>query len=313
VALPWALVQNLPLLDLIRTPVRFNFTIGFAMAVLVGYGAWVLWDWLARRGPRRVASAVLVGLALLLLLDFQWFWPMPTVEAEVPAAVQTLAEDPSLRAVFDVPWQHPLTDKDGLYLQTGHGLPMIGGHITRRTPLDPAKGMLLQESLDPVLLDAAGVDIIILHKQWDDDPAARAAKLNERFGAPLYDDDRIAVWRVTHDEDAATTVVQVDQLTGDLTGARSLYVFTPDAREATLTLTLASPTPRTLRLTLDGQTVETPFNGAPFRGEQTFTIPLSLGEGVHTLTLAVDPACPPAPFPTLACAAVGVSARLDLP
>ena len=313
VALPWSLVQNLPLLDLIRTPVRFNFTIGLAMAVMVGYGAWTAGDWLTRRWSRRVANAALVGLALLLMLDFQWFWPMPTVDAEIPAAVRALADDSSIRAIFDVPWQHPLTDKDGLYLQTGHGLPMIGGHITRRTPLDPAKGMLLQESLDPYLLDAAGVDAIILHKQWDDDPAARAARLSDRFGPPLYDDDRIAVWRVPHGENPAPSVVQVDQLTGELTDSRSLYVFTPGARDGMLTLTLTSATPRTLSLALDGQPVETPFRATPFQGDETFTIPLSLSEGTHTITLAVEPPCPPTPFPTLACAAVTVRAALDLP
>jgi hypothetical protein len=313
VALPWAMVQNWPLLDLIRTPARFNFTIGFALAVLAGYGAGVVGGWLTRRRSRRVANAAVAGVAVVIMLDFQWFWPLPTVNAEIPAAVRALGGDPDVRAVFDMPWQHPLTDKDGMYLQTGHGLPMIGGHITRRTPLDPATGMLLQESLDPYLLNQAGVDVIILHKQWDDDPAARAAQLSGRFGAPLVDDARIAVWRVAHEGDAAAQVVQVDQLTGDLTSANSLYAFTPDAGDATLALTLTSAAPRNLRLTLDGQPIETAFSSAPFRGEETFTIPLVLGAGAHTITLAVDPPCPPAPFPTLACAAVSVRAALDIP
>ena len=41
-ALPWALFQNLPLINIARTPARFNFAVGFAMAVLVGYGVSVL-------------------------------------------------------------------------------------------------------------------------------------------------------------------------------------------------------------------------------------------------------------------------------
>ena len=314
IALPWALVQNLPILSLIRTPVRFNFTIGLAMAILVGYGAFVIGEWAARRWSRRAANAILACAALLIVVDFQWFLPMPTIDAEVPAAVRALGDDDAIRAVFDIPWQHPLTDKDALYLQTGHGLPLIGGHITRRTPLDPAQGMLLQESLDAYLLDAAGVDVIILHQQWDDDPAARAAQLTEHFGAPLYEDERIAVWRVPHDENAAPRFITVDQLTGTLAGSRSLYFFAPEAGEAALTLTLNSATPRHLRLTLDGHPIAAPFTDAAFAGEETFTVPLAFGEGMHTLTLAADPPCPPEAYPALECAAVEVSAvTLDTP
>ncbi|MFN8377795.1 MAG: hypothetical protein U0452_03915 [Anaerolineae bacterium] len=314
IALPWALVQNLPILNLIRTPTRFNFTIGLAVAVLVGYGAFVMGEWLARRMSRRIANLVLITLSLLIVLDLRWFVPMPTIDAEVPAAVQALGEDESIRAVFDLPWIHPLTDKDAMYLQTGHGLPLIGGHITRFTPLDRAKGTLLQESLDPYLLDSSGVDVIILHKQWDTDPAARAAQLTSHFGSPLYEDDRIAVWRVPHDEAAVPHFVTVDQLTGELAGRRSLYFYAPEAGDAALTLTLSSTVPRNLSLTLDGQPVGAPFDGKSFQGEEDFTLPLSFSAGMHTLTLTADPPCPPQTYPTLECAAVEVSAvTLDTP
>ena len=109
VALPWALVQNLPILNLIRTPVRFNFTIGLAVAILVGYGAFVVSEWLARRWSRRAANGLLTVAALLLVVDFQWFVPVPAIDAEIPAAVRALSavgaqfshvnifEDPELR------------------------------------------------------------------------------------------------------------------------------------------------------------------------------------------------------------------------
>lgn len=308
IALPWALVQNLPVLNIIRTPMRFNFTVGLAMAVLAGYGAAVLGGWLTRSGSRRIAAGALAGIGLLIAVDYQWFVPMPTIPAEVPASVRALGDDPAIRAVFDVPWSHLLTDKDGLYLQTGHGLPLIAGHVTRRTPLDPARGTLLQETLDPYLLNAAGVDVIILHRQWDADPAARAAVLTERFGPPLYDDERIAVWRVTHDPNAAPTFVQVDALTGPLADQGDLYFYAPEEGQAEWSLTLASGGPRALALALDGAPLEAPFTAAPFEGEASFTVPLRFAAGFHTLTLTLDPPCPPEPFPTLACAAVEVSA-----
>ncbi len=39
ITLPWALFQNLPLIDIARTPARFDFAVGFAVAVMAGYGA----------------------------------------------------------------------------------------------------------------------------------------------------------------------------------------------------------------------------------------------------------------------------------
>ncbi len=39
VTLPWALFQNLPLFSMARTPARFNFAVGLAMALACGYGA----------------------------------------------------------------------------------------------------------------------------------------------------------------------------------------------------------------------------------------------------------------------------------
>src|SRR5699024_5069533 len=126
--------------------------------------------------------------------EYQFFWTMPTVPAIVPEPVRALNERDDIRAVFNVPWEHLLTDKDGMYLQTGHGLPMIAGHITRRTPLNPAVGFVLQRTLDPALLDAAGVDVIFLQKEWADANGRLDALLRERLGAPIYEDERIAVF-----------------------------------------------------------------------------------------------------------------------
>jgi hypothetical protein len=307
VSLPWALLQNLPILNIARTPVRFNFTVGLAVAVLAGYGAAVLGGWLARRTSPRAARAALSGLALLLLLDFQWFLPVPTIPAEVPAAVRELGQDESIRAVFDVPWQHLLTDKDALYLQTGHGLPLVGGHITRRTPLDPAKGYLLQETLDPYLLNAAGVDVIIQHSEWDDDAPARAAGLTAAFGPPLYTDERIAVWRVTHSDNAMPAFLTVDHLSGAATDEAFLYFFAPEAGQAELTLTLASAQPRALTLSLDDEPLDAAFTRTPFSGETAFTVPLSFEAGFHTLALTLDSPCAAPIDPALACATVTVS------
>src|SRR5690606_12041522 len=106
---------------------------------------------------------------------------------------QVLAHHDDVRAVFNLPWQHLLAQKDGMFLQTGHHQPIIAGHITRRTPVSPAKLTVLQDTLDPALLDREGVDILILHKEWAEDAATMQAALP---GDLLYEDARIAVYEV---------------------------------------------------------------------------------------------------------------------
>ena len=253
IVLPWALIGELPLLNITRTPARFNLLIGLALAVAAGYGAAALrHPWMFRRSlphppssspdtsppvllsMRRgggksfsfgegfrvrlnltpqphldreslallgrdrwrnglaARSAVFVIVGALILFEYQSFWPLPSQDARVPQAVAALRGRGDVRAVFDVPWEHPLAAKDGLYLQTAHHKPLVGGHVTRRTPVNPAKLTVLQGTLDPALLDAAQVDAVILHREWDGgrlEPLLRA-----RLGEPVYADTRLAVF-----------------------------------------------------------------------------------------------------------------------
>ncbi|MEP7291036.1 MAG: hypothetical protein ABI835_04600, partial [Chloroflexota bacterium] len=161
ISLPWALFQNLPLINIARTPARFNFAVGFALALLVGYG--VAWLW-AKIGTRRLRYFALALLMAAILFDTQFWWGLPTIAGIVPEPIAALASRNDIRAVLDIPWAHPLVNKDGMFLQTGHEQAMIVGQIARRSPVNPAKVSLLQGTLDPALLDAAGVDIVILHK-----------------------------------------------------------------------------------------------------------------------------------------------------
>src|SRR5690606_40985967 len=64
-------------------------------------------------------------------------------------------------------------------------------HIARQTPIDPAKLTILQATFDPALLDATGADVIILHREWDDEAGVLEATLHDRFGPPLYEDERL--------------------------------------------------------------------------------------------------------------------------
>ncbi len=197
ISLPWALLQNLPLLDLARTPARFNFAVGFAVALMAGYG----WATLSGRNLADSARKYrywLISAALMLAIGFeyQFWWGLPTINGEVPAPIAALADRSDIRAVLDVPFDHPLVNKDGMFLQIGHQHPMIIGQIARASPVNPAKARLLQDTLDPALLDAAGVDIVIVHKDYEDSEGTLGALARTRFGDPFYEDDDYSVFQV---------------------------------------------------------------------------------------------------------------------
>src|SRR5690606_33173719 len=110
---------------------RFNFALALAVALLAGYGALTVWNWLAARiNPRwiqAISGVLLVVLAGLILLDYRFYWPFPTTPAALPAAISALAQRDDIRAVFDVPWENTVAAKAGLYLQTAHEKPLLAG------------------------------------------------------------------------------------------------------------------------------------------------------------------------------------------
>lgn len=308
VALPWALLERLPILEVSRTPIRFSFAIGFALAVMAGYGVNVLLSRPLAPSPspsgethavrggevgwRKALTVVL--LAALILFDYQTFFPMPTSPAAIPAAFYDLASRSDIRAVFNLPWTHPLTDKEGLYLQTAHGKPMLAGHIARRTLIDPAKAWILESTLDPALLDAAGVDIIILHRDWDDAEGALEARLIAALGAPIFADDRFAVFEPP-DPTGLPGLVQHAPTPSETEAL--LYIYAPQDGDYTLSGQIDGETGRTLALTLNDAEVLRWQIGAP----AALDTPLTLTAGYHTIRFAADPPCPPGISAALRC------------
>ncbi|MCA9914619.1 MAG: hypothetical protein KC496_14805, partial [Anaerolineae bacterium] len=177
-----------------------------------------------------------------------------------------------------------------LYLQTAHQQPLIAGQITRATPVNPAKLAVLEATLNPALLRDAGATIVILHR-------ARAAEINQleelegraedQLGAPIYVDERIAIYEVPPPEEAAPELVTLP-VVGTTTdqGYLDLYVSQPgwielrgeliaDNRDIALYLNANS----LFAWELDtGSTIVTPF--------------AVIAPGYYRLTLALDPPCP---------------------
>lgn len=308
IVLPWAAFYDLPAISITRSPGRFNFTVALAVAMMAAYGVRALESRLNRRW--------LTGLALILVAlvayDYQFWWnaagtlpDLPTIDGVVPGPIRALAGRDDIRAVLDVPWQHPLAAKEGLWLQTGHQQPLIAGHMTRQTPVDPAKLSILEQTLNPALLDAAGADIIILHREWDDATGHLEAALHQRLGNPLYEDARFAVFDIPP-PDAAAPFIALPPAETTLRDRLETYVYAPDE----MTVTVAT------RLHGDGQNGTLELDEQPAAqwttdGEQTFEATLSLAPGYHRLALVLTPPCPPQAPASLECRAVEVE-RLEV-
>jgi len=198
---------SLPVLSAVRSSARFNIAVGFGVAVLVGYGAAWLFNRLSGgQAWRRIARYVVVGLLITLIaLDYQLIWErglptVATIPAEIPSQFTALRDDDGIRAVFNLPYQHPLAAKHGLYLQTAHHKPLVAGHVTRQTPVDPAKLEMLQATLDAALLNEAGADVIILHREWGTDELEAHAQA--QLGPPTFTDEHFMLWHLGANNDA---------------------------------------------------------------------------------------------------------------
>ncbi|MBZ0293545.1 MAG: hypothetical protein K8L99_13340, partial [Anaerolineae bacterium] len=310
-ALPYALLQNLPGFGLARTPGRFNFALALAVALLAGYGAREIAKVIHKPALRR---SLLIGAAFLIVLDYRFFWPFPTYPAELPQAIHALAEREDIRAVFDIPWENTVAAKEALYLQTAHYKPLIAGHVTRSTPVDPAKLTVMQATLDPVLLNAAGADVVIVHKNYvdtlDDIRAQLGDALYEGADYALFEVPKPArmadppIWTASdgigYFRTFAINTVEGDPLLID--NRHNLYLYAP-LDGWTLLRTTLSGTNRSFELQLDGEA----FGRWSLDGELALEIPLPVSQGYHTITLIADPACPEHVPEGLRCQSVTVS------
>ncbi|RMF78244.1 MAG: hypothetical protein D6737_15410 [Chloroflexi bacterium] len=300
IALPWAVAQNFPLLNVMRTPGRFNLTIALALAIMSAYGASYVWAWFEQKRGGVLRWLVFILAMAFVVWEYQVFWPMPTYNAVIPQAIHDLRQRDDIRAVFDMPWQHLLVDKDALYLQTAHQQPLIAGHVTRRTPVDPAKLTLLQATLDPALLDSAGVDIIILHKEWDDEDGLLDAFAREQLGDPIFENDALAMWEAPPGDSAPqfTTWTPDDAIRTSV----DAYLYAPRSGWATLSGQLEADD-REVTLLLDDEALHT----WAIDGTTNIRVALPLADaGYHTVTLAVNPPCPRIVNETLRCNSVQI-------
>ena len=319
ITLPWAFVQDLPAINATRTPGRFNLVTGLALSALVSVGAGAALG-KVRRLPLRIALIGAVGA--VIVLEYQLFWPFLTVDARLPAYFEQLAAEDDLRAVADVPLDNPLVQKAALYEQTAHGKPIIAGHISRRTPQDPAVLRLIDvaalgDEADPLttlrredvayVLSAAGVDRLVVHKPFLADPAAALDRLRSIFGGATYEDEGIAVFvvprvpnppedftlAVTEGADGWSAAATVGDFSGRwLAEDGDLSLVAGQAQAGDLVFPGASyGAAGPIGVWLDGDLID-----AITVADEVVRVPLWLEAGFHTLRLRALDGCTAYPF-----------------
>lgn len=289
ISLPLAWLTNLPVLDQSRTPGRFSFGIGFALAIMAGYGAVIIFDRLKTMPVRAIVVGV---LTIIIMADYQSFWEMPYVDGTIPSSVAELREDDEIRSVFNVPWDDRIFTKLGMYYQTGHEKPIITGQFVRDTPVSRAKLTILQNSLDPVLLQNNGIDVVIIHS-----PTTQTAYYERavtQIGEPRYQDDRVAIFDVPRILNQTPEFISVPPANTVLERNLTTYIYAPGAGWAVFSGQLAGDTSgveREIVLSLEDE----PFQTWTIQDEVDLAMEVPIyfpAQGFYEVALAYKPECP---------------------
>ena len=287
IPLPYALFMDLPIFELARTPGRFMFLFALAFAMMAGYGMSTLWTGqMVRKSNRIFRYIIIVGFALLIFKDYQFFEEFPTSPAHIPQAIYELNARDDIRAVFNVPYDNLLSAKEALYLQTAYGKSLIAGQVSRETPVDVAKLALLQTFETPLLTDA-GADIVIINKPRAEqmgqlDTLIQSARVH--LGEAFYEDERFALFETPiSNAEPESAYTETPDKTPDVT---YIYKEQPGWLEYSATLNGDN---RTIHMLLNDELLHTWV----IDGETQITLPLPIGRrGYNTFRIELDPPCP---------------------
>ncbi len=287
VPLPYALVINLPMLELARTPDRFMFLFAAMFSLLVGFGTAVCFSSrLIMRRSRKIQLLITVLLAMAMIEDYRLFAAFPSVPAAIPREIESLKHRRDVHAIFNAPYDNLLAAKEAMYLQTAHRKPLIAGHDARVTPVDPSRLALLSK-FQPSLLQEAGADIVIINKaramesgqldllQW---------RARQELGEPLYEDQRFAVYETPVIRDRAPAVYA--PTTDAQAHVTYIYKEQPGWLEFNAVLEALN---RRVHLSLN----DTPLETLLVNGRIPLSVALPMARrGYHAFRIAPDPPCP---------------------
>ncbi len=194
------LYDKLPLVNLMRTPDRFNMFIALPVAILAGYGANGLW---------KKGSWLVVGLLSIIILAEYTASPVPVRAFPVSPFFTQLADEPGDFAILNLPFD-TLRAKMYMFAQTKHGRPILQGKIARLpeevyhylndNPL--LNSLRHTQEVNPQLTDVSqqlamlaedGIRYIVIHKRL---VGADRVMHWQRYllTQPYYEDESIVVY-----------------------------------------------------------------------------------------------------------------------
>ncbi len=219
IALPYALLANLPLLSLNRAPARINATLMLALAVLSAYGL----AWLVVRTRREWKHALAVALCLFTLGELLVAWPFPTMSVSIPAYLTEIARDPADGAVLNLPIVSGYVKQLSVFHQTIHERPVFDCWFQRDLPVFPdvagfLDGLLYSQAEDDIVptpgggdraavARAEGVGYVFLHTLYASNVESKMRLLEAEFGPPRSTEEGIAIYEVAPGPSAVQNLV----------------------------------------------------------------------------------------------------------
>jgi len=209
VPLPYALIGQIPLLNIARVPNRLALVVTLCLAVLGGLALVSLRQQVGPRLGERTRLTLTVLLAAALLAEHLAV-PFPMEAVSAPPFYQQLAASSEPGTILEIPYckQCSITN----YRQTVHGRPVIGGYISRRLVYPIRDSPLFRELLPPgedmtpgvkqaaigrQILAYTGVRWIVVIRDDPDYDPSHIAQFLARFAepTPLYEDAAMVVYR----------------------------------------------------------------------------------------------------------------------
>ncbi len=192
--MPYGLVERIPILNISRSPDRFDMPLTLCLGVLAGYGVNVLLRKWGQRLPfaRRGAFLAVGGIALIALELAPI--PYPQRLADIAPWYHDLGNEPGDFAILDLPPQDDYWHGAfRMYNQTAHGKRIFGGYISREFDHPFLRGTPGFQELTYV--DGAGDIFAVGTDQW----LSAFARYNTRYIAlqkyplPNYPDSKVDV------------------------------------------------------------------------------------------------------------------------
>ena len=131
--MPYALLEQVPLVGLGRAPARFAAPATLCLAVLAAYGVVAIRRRLERFPSASERAPRIAGAACAALLAFELFSaPFPLAWPSTPPIYQALAARGCHGPLLELPVEpDSAREKERLYFQVSHGCPISGGYVSR--------------------------------------------------------------------------------------------------------------------------------------------------------------------------------------